>query len=167
MSVVFSLLCVNELQVPASLAAALQSELVKSMLDERVEETSVIPLLEIKNVDLFHLLIEWCEYHVQDPCQVYTGDNTRGKRFHEIVCTYDQLFLNGLSKPDLIEMLKMSEYMQIETLTSLLMYFIANYIKETDISQLKEWLEITVDITNEEEYEIRRRYPGVFSPNKI
>jgi len=168
MSVLFTLLCLNNHQVPASLAAATQSELVKSMIEDCTDsETIQIPLFEINNLDLFTMMVSWCEYHVQDPAFVYTGDNTKGKKYVDIVSEYDRVFIDSMTKIQLVKMLKMASYMQIDTLVSLLSYTIGNIIGSKSMEATREWLEIDRDITNEEEYEIRQQHPNVFLSSEI
>lgn len=114
-------------------------------------KSTPIPLPEVGS-DSLRKLLEWCEYHKDDP--IITDDPEKSK-LPENIPEWDAEYLNIDSK-EILALVHATNYLQVSGLFSLLVVKVANMVKKKSPEQVRDMFNITNDFTPEEEKQIQK-----------
>ncbi|KAI1072779.1 uncharacterized protein FIESC28_11351 [Fusarium coffeatum] len=134
-----------------------RSMLIKNMLedvgDESITQSNPIPIPNV-NEAVLRKVIEWCEYHRNDPPQAQDDESDARKKTTDIE-EWDQKFMQ-VDQEMLFEIILASNYLDIKPLLDVGCKTVANMIKGKSPEEIRKTFNITNDFTPEEEEQIRR-----------
>jgi S-phase kinase-associated protein 1 len=133
-----------------------KSMLIKNLIMDLGEETvqnTPVPLPNV-NEQVLRKVIEWCEYHRNDPFTNPDDDADMRKKTTEID-EWDQKFMQ-VDQEMLFEIILASNYLDIKPLLDVGCKTVANMIKGKSPEEIRKTFNITNDFTPEEEEQIRR-----------
>mmetsp|Transcript_12954 Transcript_12954/g.33055 ORF Transcript_12954/g.33055 Transcript_12954/m.33055 type:complete len:173 (+) Transcript_12954:112-630(+) len=133
---------------------AMQSMLVKEMVDEEEGEDSVldIPLPNVKS-SVLEKVVEFCSHHVKEPMPDIEKP-LKSANMNEVVSEWDANFVD-LDQEALFELILAANYMDIKSLLDLTCAKVASMIKGKSPEEIRETFNITNDFTPEEEARVR------------
>ncbi|KAI0999599.1 hypothetical protein K3495_g8598 [Podosphaera aphanis] len=134
---------------------AMKSILIKNMMEDlgdAVTENDV-PIPNV-NEAVLRKVIEWCEYHKNDPVTATDDDSDSRKKTTDIE-EWDQKFMQ-VDQEMLFEIILASNYLDIKPLLDVGCKTVANMIKGKSPEEIRKTFNITNDFTPEEEEQIRR-----------
>jgi len=150
------------------LAAAKMSVLVKNMLESLKGEngpdyTKPIPLdNEALNDAALKKIIEWCEYHWDDPPIDPDFDDEKDRRNEEL-SHWDKQFIAVSDQAHLFDIIVGANYMDIKGLVEVGGKHICNMIKGKTCEEVRQILKITNDFTPEEEAAIHKENEWIYA----
>ncbi|KAJ2978681.1 hypothetical protein NQ176_g3680 [Zarea fungicola] len=134
-----------------------RSMLIKNMLedvgDDSIRQDNPIPIPNV-NEAVLRKVIEWCEYHRNDPAQTQDDESDARKKTTDID-EWDQKFMQ-VDQEMLFEIILASNYLDIKPLLDVGCKTVANMIKGKSPEEIRKTFNITNDFTPEEEEQIRR-----------
>jgi S-phase kinase-associated protein 1 len=140
--------------------AAIQSELIKSMVSEDDEdETSSIPLLEVMKEELEKVVV-FLNKHVDDPYRLFPRPITSNNAA-EMVGQWDADFIN-LEQDKLFKLILAANYLDIPSLLDLGIGKVACMVKGKDPDEVKTMFNIQSTPTPEEEKQVRSENEWIF-----
>lgn len=155
----------NSSRVEVTRKAACMSELIKSMLqdDDDPNEIPEIPLLEVSK-DILDKVVIFLNKHRDDPMKdipkpIPTAD------IRELVSEWDANYID-LEQEQLYKVILAANYLDIPQLLDLGITKFCCMIKDKDVDQVKEMLNIDKGITPEEERLVRERNDWIFDVHK-
>jgi len=138
-------------------AVAERSMLIKNMLDDlgddAVKDNTPVPIPNV-NEAVLRKIIEWCEYHRNDPPTNADDENDARKKTTYIE-EWDQKFMQ-VDQEMLFEIILAANYLDIKPLLDVGCKTVANMIKGKSPEEIRKTFNITNDFTPEEEEQIRR-----------
>lgn len=152
-------------QVQVTRKAACMSELIKSMLadDDDVDEVPEIPLLEVPR-EVLELVVAFINKHCNDPMRtipkpIPTSD------IKQLVSEWDAEFID-LEQEKLYRVILAANYLDIPSLLDLGITKFCCMIKDKNLDEIKQMLNIEGDITPEEERRIREKNDWIWDVHK-
>lgn len=121
-------------------------------LDEEGEEQDPVPLTNV-NAAILKKVINWCQYHKDDP-PILDDEDNREKRTDDI-SSWDTEFLK-VDQGTLFELILAANYLDIKGLLDVTCKTVANMIKGKTPEEIRRTFNIKNDFTPEEEEAIRR-----------
>jgi len=115
-------------------------------------EQETIPLPNV-NGSILKKVIQWCQYHKDDPLPLEEDDN-KEKRTDDIP-SWDQEFLK-VDQGTLFELILAANYLEIKGLLDVTCKTVANMIKGKTPEDIRKTFNIKNDFTPEEEEQIRK-----------
>jgi len=134
------------------------SNTIKTMLEdlgdneEEGGEQEIIPLQNV-NGSILKKVLQWCQYHKDDPPPLEEDDN-KEKRTDDIP-SWDQEFLK-VDQGTLFELILAANYLDIKGLLDVTCKTVANMIKGKTPEEIRKTFNIKNDFTPEEEEQIRK-----------
>jgi S-phase kinase-associated protein 1 len=151
------------------LAAAKMSVLVKNMLEALVGDDGEpnydepIPLTNDGVTDeALKKIIEWCEYHWDDPPIDEDFDDEKDRR-NEDLSHWDKNFIEVEDQALLFDIIVAANYMDIKGLVEVGAKHICNKIKGKTCQEVRDILKITNDFTKEEEEAIHKENEWIYA----
>ncbi|OUM66424.1 hypothetical protein PIROE2DRAFT_40807 [Piromyces sp. E2] len=132
-----------------------KSVLLHNMLEDVGESDNVIPLPNVTG-DILKKVIEYCEYHRNDP--VETEEELDDiSRSNTGIGNWDMKYLEGIESNEvLFDITLAANYMDIKPLLNLTCKHIANMIRGKKPEEIRAIFNIENDFTPEEEEQIKR-----------
>jgi len=132
-----------------------RSVLIKNLLAD-VPSSGEIDPIPIPNVNdtVLKKVIEWCEYHKNDPAQTEDDDSDSRKKSTDIG-EWDQKFM-AVDQELLFEIILAANYLDIKPLLDVGCKTVANMIKGKSPEEIRKTFNIQNDFTPEEEDQIKR-----------
>ncbi|KAI9864959.1 MAG: hypothetical protein M1824_004057 [Vezdaea acicularis] len=142
-------------EVVVDKAVAERSVLIKHMCEDVGDEAMNMPI-PIPNVNeaVLKKVIEWCEYHRNDPPTAQEDESDSRKKTTDID-EWDQKYMQ-VDQEMLFEIILASNYLDIKALLDVGCKTVANMIKGKSPEEIRKTFNITNDFTPEEEDQIRR-----------
>jgi S-phase kinase-associated protein 1 len=127
---------------------------IKSMLENLgdAEEGEEIPVANV-NSAILKKVIEWAQYHKDDP-PVHTDDDESRERRTDDIPQWDQDFLK-VDQSVLFELIQAANFLDIKGLLDVTCKTVANMIKGKSPEEIRKHFNIKNDFTPEEEAAIR------------
>ena len=151
------------------LAAAKMSVLVKNMLESLVGDdgqpnySEPIPLTNDGCTDeCIKKIIEWCEYHWDDPPVDEDFDDEKDRRNEEL-SHWDKNFIDVPDQALLFDIIVAANYMDIKGLVEVGAKHICSKIKGKTCAEVRDILKITNDFTEEEESAIHKENEWIYA----
>lgn len=135
-----------------SKSAALQSEVLKTMLEED-EEAKEIPLPNVNRNTLIPI-IDYLEYHKDNPCKPIEKP-LKSNKMEDLVCEWDAKFINAQDMDTIFAIILAANYMDIKSLLELTCAAVASKIKGKTPEEIRKEFNIENDFTPAEETAIR------------
>eukprot|EP00611_Tribonema_gayanum_P021843 TRINITY_DN428_c0_g3_i1.p2 TRINITY_DN428_c0_g3~~TRINITY_DN428_c0_g3_i1.p2 ORF type:complete len:183 (+),score=93.90 TRINITY_DN428_c0_g3_i1:76-624(+) len=138
-----------------SVKVAKMSELVKTMLDEELEEDAEaqeIPLPNVKS-SVLTKVIEFCRHHVEDPMNEIEKP-LKSANMQEVVQDWFATYVQ-VEQEVLFELILAANYMDIKPLLDLTCATVASMIKGKTPEEIRKTFNIVNDFTPEEEAQVR------------
>ncbi|CAO3634278.1 unnamed protein product [Cunninghamella blakesleeana] len=126
-----------------------RSVLIKNMLEDIEESSAPIPLPNV-TAKVLRKVIEWCEYHKDEPI---TTDET--DRRNTDIDEWDQKYME-VDQETLFDIILAANYLDIKTLLDVGCKTVANMIKGKTAEEIRKIFNIVNDFTPEEEAQIRK-----------
>jgi len=147
-----------KIQVPRK--AALQSELIKSMIqDDDDDDEPVIPLQDMKRTTL-EKVVEFLVKHMDDPMrEIIKPLQTTDMK--SLVGEWDANFMD-MEVDRLLDLTLAANFLDIPTLLDLSLAKIATMVKDRNPDEVKQIFKIEGDISPDEERQIREENPWIF-----
>jgi len=134
---------------------ALQSALVKTMLDEDEEEpTQEIPLPNVSSKALTKV-IEFCQYHHENGPMKEIEKPLTNTDLKVVVSEWDGTFIQSFEQEDLFELILAANFIDLQPLLDLACAQVATQIKGKTPEEIRQTFNIENDFTPEEEEQIR------------
>lgn len=134
---------------------ALQSALVKTMLDEDEEEpTQEIPLPNVSSKALVKI-IEFCQYHHENGPMKEIEKPLTNTDLKVVVSEWDGTFIQSFEQEDLFELILAANFIDLQPLLDLACAQVATQIKGKTPEEIRQTFNIENDFTPEEEEQIR------------
>jgi len=131
-----------------------RSVLIKNLLsDIPLEANEAIPIPNV-NDTVLKKVIEWCEYHKNDPPSSDDDDSDNRKKSTDI-SEWDQKFMS-VDQELLFEIILAANYLDIKPLLDVGCKTVANMIKGKSPEEIRKTFNIQNDFTPEEEDQIKR-----------
>uniref|UniRef100_A0A914X9I3 Skp1-related protein n=2 Tax=Plectus sambesii TaxID=2011161 RepID=A0A914X9I3_9BILA len=121
-------------------------------MDAEQDQTEAIPLQNV-NAAILKKVIQWCQYHKEDPPPAEDDDN-KEKRTDDIP-SWDAEFLK-VDQGTLFELILAANYLDIKGLLDVTCKTVANMIKGKTPEEIRRTFNIKNDFTPEEEEQIRK-----------
>ncbi|KAJ2492174.1 hypothetical protein IWW37_001622 [Coemansia sp. RSA 2050] len=134
-------------------AVAIQSVLIKNLLEDIGESDEPIPLPNV-NAKVLEKVIEYCEYHVDDPAPILDDLDEIPKRSDDIT-PQDENFMK-VDQELLFEILLAANYMDIKPLLELGCKTVANMIRNKTAQEIRTMFNIVDDFSPEEREQIKK-----------
>ncbi|KAJ1999869.1 E3 ubiquitin ligase complex SCF subunit scon-3 [Coemansia thaxteri] len=134
-------------------AVALQSVLIKNLLEDIGESDEAIPLPNVAG-KVLEKIIEYCEHHMDDPPPIQDEFDEIPKRSDDIE-PWDENFIK-VDQELLFEILLASNYMDIKPLLELGCKTVANMIRNKSAEEIRKMFNIVDDFTEEEREQIKK-----------
>ncbi|RDA89726.1 hypothetical protein CP533_6858 [Ophiocordyceps camponoti-saundersi (nom. inval.)] len=133
-----------------------RSVLIKNLLGDCETKSSKDNPVPIPNVNeaVLRKVLEWCEYHRNDPPPAQDEESDARKKSTDID-DWDQKFMQ-VDQEMLFEVILASNYLDIKPLLDVGCKTVANMIKGKSPEEIRKTFNITNDFTPEEEEQIRR-----------
>ncbi|PFH59072.1 hypothetical protein XA68_12837 [Ophiocordyceps unilateralis] len=133
-----------------------RSVLIKNLLGDCEAKSSKENPVPIPNVNeaVLRKVLEWCEFHRNDPPPVQDEESDARKKSTDID-DWDQKFMQ-VDQEMLFEIILASNYLDIKPLLDVGCKTVANMIKGKSPEEIRKTFNITNDFTPEEEEQIRR-----------
>ena len=155
----------NPSKVEVTRKAACMSELIKSMLadDDDPNEVPEIPLLEVSK-DILDKVVVFLNKHRDDPMKtIHKPISTSNLK--DIVSEWDADYID-LEQEQLFKVILAANYLDIPSLLDLGITKFCTMIKDKDVDEVKEMLNIEKGITPEEERLVREKNDWIFDVHK-
>jgi len=130
-----------------------RSILIKNMLEDVGESDSPIPLPNVTS-KVLKKVIEWCEYHRNDPVVIQDESDENRKKSTDI-SEWDQKFME-VDQEMLFEIILAANYLDIKPLLDVGCKTVANIIKGKTPEEIRKTFNIVNDFTPEEEAQLRK-----------
>jgi len=131
-----------------------RSVLIKNLLaDIPLDGSEAIPIPNVNDTVLKKVL-EWCEYHKNDPPAADDDDSDSRKKSTDI-SEWDQKFM-AVDQELLFEIILAANYLDIKPLLDVGCKTVANMIKGKSPEEIRKTFNIQNDFTPEEEDQIKR-----------
>ncbi|KAI7828329.1 putative negative regulator sulfur controller-3 [Kickxella alabastrina] len=140
-------------EVQVEKAVAIQSILIKNLLEDLGENDAPIPLPNVTG-KVLDKVIEYCTHHVDDPPALNDDYEDAPKRSDDIA-PWDEKFI-AVDQELLFEILLASNYMDIKPLLDLGCKTVANMIRNKSAVEIRKMFNIVEDFTEEEKEQIRK-----------
>jgi len=137
-------------------SVAERSIVIKHMLEDVGEESigkEPVPLPNV-NEAVLRKVLEWCEYHKNDPVST-ADDETDSRKKTTDIEEWDQKFMQ-VDQEMLFEIILAANYLDIKPLLDVGCKTVANMIKGKSPEEIRKTFNIVNDFTPEEEEQIRR-----------
>lgn len=136
--------------------AAFLSKIIKNMFDdmEVSPSESVVPLPTIDS-KIYELVIKYSTHH-QDDVESVANDEEKIRDSNDMT-EWDREFITAFNKDTLAELVIAANYLDINGLYELCCKAIANMLKDKTSDEIREFLNIPNDFTEEEEAEARKK----------
>jgi len=121
-------------------------------MDAEQDQAEAIPLQNV-NAAILKKVIQWCQYHKEDPPPAEDDDN-KEKRTDDIP-SWDAEFLK-VDQGTLFELILAANYLDIKGLLDVTCKTVANMIKGKTPEEIRRTFNIKNDFTPEEEEQIRK-----------
>ncbi|PWI74563.1 SKP1 component [Purpureocillium lilacinum] len=133
-----------------------RSVLIKNLLGDTDAKSTKEAPIPIPNVNeaVLRKVLEWCEWHRNDPPQAQDEESDARKKSTDID-DWDQKFMQ-VDQEMLFEIILASNYLDIKPLLDVGCKTVANMIKGKSPEEIRKTFNITNDFTPEEEEQIRR-----------
>jgi len=140
---------------PVDRSVAERSMLIKNLLTDLPmdDPSQAIPIPNVNDTVLKKVL-EWCEYHKNDPMQTDDDDSDSRKKSTDI-SEWDQKFM-AVDQELLFEIILAANYLDIKPLLDVGCKTVANMIKGKSPEEIRKTFNIQNDFTPEEEDQIKR-----------
>ncbi|KAJ2064100.1 hypothetical protein GGH94_005879 [Coemansia aciculifera] len=132
---------------------AIQSVLIKNLLEDIGESDEPIPLPNV-TAKVLEKVIEYCEYHVDDPAPIQDDLDEIPKRSDDIE-PRDENFMK-VDQELLFEILLAANYMDIKPLLELGCKTVANMIRNKTAQEIRTMFNIVDDFSPEEREQIKK-----------
>lgn len=143
-------------------ATAMMSKLVCAMVeDEDTENDLEIPLPNVKS-DTLERIIRFCVHHETYPMKEIEKP-LKSSVMKEIVPEWDAEFIDGLSQPDLYDLILAANYMDFAYLLDLACAKVASTLKGKTSAEIRANMGITEEFTPEEEARIKEKYKTILT----
>lgn len=139
------------LEIP--FAAAIMSNTIKNMLEDLGVENDGIPIPLNVNTEILMKVIEYCNYHTDNPVIVIETTETPVKT--DDISPWDKEFVD-VEQPKLFEMILAANFLDIKPLLDLTCKTVANMIKGKTPEEIRVTFNIKNDFTPEEEEKVRK-----------
>ncbi|XP_054153254.1 S-phase kinase-associated protein 1-like [Oppia nitens] len=158
--------------VECGLTAAKMSVLVKNMLETIVDPQK--PLEELANQEPTPLnneavtdaalkkIVEWCEYHWDDPPIDEDFEEEKDRRNEEL-SHWDKQFIDIPDQGDLFDIIAAANFLDIKGLVEVGAKHICSKIKGKTCAEVRDMLKITNDFTPEEEEAIHKENEWIYA----
>lgn len=164
-SQIINLISQDEVQFQVEKRLAIQSELIKTMIDDpdeegdqEDEEDQYIPLPNVKAVILTHV-IEFFQINFDnekdEPRELNIPKPIQSTEMSEIVESFYVDYINKFDQEVLFEIILAANYMDIQSLLDLSCAKVASMIKGKSPEDIRSTFNIVNDFTPEEEAQIR------------
>ncbi|KAJ1879214.1 hypothetical protein H4R99_002445 [Coemansia sp. RSA 1722] len=134
-------------------SVAIQSVLIKNLLEDLGESDSPIPLPNV-TAKVLEKIIEYCKYHMDDPPFLVDEYDETPKRSDDII-PWDEKFIT-VDQELLFEILLASNYMDIKPLLDLGCKTVANMIRNKSAEEIRKMFNIVDDFSEEERAQIKK-----------
>jgi S-phase kinase-associated protein 1 len=133
-----------------------RSMLIKNLLTDIPDAGQTAEAIPIPNVNdtVLKKVLEWCEYHKNDPMQTDDDDSDSRKKSTDI-SEWDQKFM-AVDQELLFEIILAANYLDIKPLLDVGCKTVANMIKGKSPEEIRKTFNIQNDFTPEEEDQIKR-----------
>jgi S-phase kinase-associated protein 1 len=133
-----------------------RSILIKNLLDDVPQQGDEYEPIPIPNVNdtVLKKVLEWCEYHKNDPAVTEDDDSDSRKKSTDIG-EWDQKFMS-VDQELLFEIILAANYLDIKPLLDVGCKTVANMIKGKSPEEIRKTFNIQNDFTPEEEDQIKR-----------
>ncbi|KAJ1820234.1 hypothetical protein GGH91_002919 [Coemansia sp. RSA 2671] len=132
---------------------AIQSVLIKNLLEDIGESDEPIPLPNVSS-KVLEKVIEYCEYHVDDPSPILDDLDEIPKRSDDIT-PQDENYMK-VDQELLFEILLAANYMDIKPLLELGCKTVANMIRNKTAQEIRTMFNIVDDFSPEEREQIKK-----------
>ena len=113
------------------------------------QENLLIPLPEVK-ADVLEKIINYMEYHYKEPSAKIERPLKPNTSLQDIICDWDQEFLDCLDTSSLFNVMKGANYMDIQDLLDLTCAKVASLLEGKTPEKMREFLGLEEDMTPEE-----------------
>ncbi|KAJ2888451.1 E3 ubiquitin ligase complex SCF subunit scon-3 [Coemansia aciculifera] len=135
------------------IAVAKQSKLISNLIEDIGESDEAIPLPNVA-AKVLEKVIEYCEYHVDDPAPIPDDLDEIPKRSDDIE-PRDENFMK-VDQELLFEILLAANYMDIKPLLELGCKTVANMIRNKTAQEIRTMFNIVDDFSPEEREQIKK-----------
>ncbi|KAF9992739.1 suppressor of kinetochore protein mutant [Entomortierella chlamydospora] len=148
-----TLISLNNDEFKVDKEVAERSILIKNMLEDIGETDAPIPLPNVSS-PVLSKVIEYCEYHRNDPIQTQDSPDDPRKRSNDIE-EWDMKFMQ-VDQEMLFEVILAANYLDIKPLLDVGCKTVANIIKGKTPEEIRTAFNIVNDFTPEEEAQIKK-----------
>ncbi|PKA48000.1 SKP1-like protein 4 [Apostasia shenzhenica] len=138
-------------KVTVEMAAAMKSEVLRSMIEEGIVSQAEIPIPNVTS-SILSMIFLYCEKHLhhEDPNEE-----------HRDLAVFDAEFLN-VDESVLYHLLLGANYLEVKGLLELILEKLASMIRGKSVEEIREIFKIENDYTPEEEAEFRKEHQWAF-----
>jgi hypothetical protein len=154
--------------IECRLEAAKMSEIIKNMIDDlgydpNSSDQKPIPLRnEAVTDEALKKIVEWVEYHYDDPPIDEDFDEEKDRRNEEL-SHWDKTFIDVPDQGLLFDIIAAANFLDIKGLVEVGAKHICNKIKGKTCAEVREILKITNDFTAEEEEAIHKENEWIYA----